>query len=179
MKICIYGASSDSINRIYLEAGEWLGREMALRGHEMVFGGGASGLMGAAARGITAQGGRCTGVAPHFFNVDGILFEGCAELILTDTMRERKHIMEERSDAYVMTPGGTGTFEEFFEVLTLRQLGKLQKPIAIYNTAGYFDELLAMLHAADQKGFLRAGTLDLFGVYDDPVELLEYLEKNK
>ena len=114
MVICIYGASSDQIDPAYLRAGEELGLAMARRGHSLVFGGGGHGLMGAVARGMTQGGGSITGVAPRFFNVDGSLYDGCTEFLYTDTMRERKALMEERADAFVMTPGGIGTYEEFF-----------------------------------------------------------------
>ena len=134
MVICVYGASSDTIHPDFLKAGEALGSAMARRGHSLVFGGGGHGLMGAVARGVASSGGSITGVAPRFFNVDGVLFDGCTEFVYTDTMRERKAIMEERADAFLMTPGGIGTFEEFFEILTLRQLGRHNKPISVLNT---------------------------------------------
>ena len=130
MVICVYGASSDTIHPDFLKAGEALGAAMARRGHSLVFGGGGHGLMGAVARGVASGGGSITGVAPRFFNVDGVLFDGCTEFVYTDTMRERKAIMEERADAFLMTPGGIGTFEEFFEILTLRQLGGTTSPSA-------------------------------------------------
>ena len=124
MNICVYGASSDAIDPRFLAAGEALGREMARRGHGLIFGGGGHGLMGAVARGMTQGGGSITGIAPRFFNVDGVLYDGCTEFLYTETMRERKALMESKADAFVMTPGGIGTYEEFFEILTLRQLGQ-------------------------------------------------------
>ena len=124
MKICVYGASSNSIDKKYIEAGERLGSLMAARGHTLVFGGGANGLMGAVARGEAEVRGEIIGVAPTFFNVDGILFPDCTDFVYTETMRERKQKMEELSDAFVMTPGGIGTIEEFFEILTLSHLTK-------------------------------------------------------
>lgn len=114
MNICVYGAASDEIDKIYTAEAEKLGEKMAKCGHSLVFGGGAGGMMGAAARGIHKNGGNIIGVVPTFFNVDGILFEHCNEMIRTETMRERKQIMEDRADAFIMTPGGIGTFEEFF-----------------------------------------------------------------
>ena len=106
MQICVYGASSNDIDPRYLEAGEALGLEMAKRGHGLVFGGGASGLMGAVARGMTRGDGSILGVAPSFFNVDGILYEHCTEFIYTETMRQRKSIMEERADAFAKWVAG-------------------------------------------------------------------------
>ena len=101
--------------------------------------------MGAAVRGVREGRGNVTGIAPKFFDKPGILYEQCSEFIFTDTMRQRKHIMEERSDAFIMVPGGIGTFEEFFEVLVLKQLNQLDKPIAIFNPGDYFAPLMQML----------------------------------
>lgn len=179
MKICVYGASANEIRRSYLESGETLGRLMADRGHGLVFGGGGQGMMGATARGITERGGYCLGVAPSFFNVDGVLFERCTEFIYTETMRERKQIMEERSDAFVMTPGGIGTFEEFFEILTLKQLGRHNKPIAILNTDGYYDDMAHMLRTTVEEGFMKPACLELYGVFSEPETLLDYLESDQ
>lgn len=176
MKICVYGAASDEIDRSYIEAGENLGREMGRRHHTLIFGGGAKGLMGATARGMSENSGYIVGIAPHFFNVDGALFEKNDELIKTETMRERKHLMEEKSDAFIVTPGGIGTFEEFFEILTLRSLDRHKKPIAILNTNGYYDNLLSFLKNGVQQKFLRESNLELFYVSDNEKEILDYLE---
>ena len=176
MKICVYGASSNAIARHFIEAGEALGRAMAKRGHSLVFGGGASGMMGAAARGMTECGGEIIGVAPKFFDVDGILYSGCTEFIYTETMRERKSIMEEKADAFIMTPGGIGTFEEFYEILTLRQLGRHSKPIAILNVADYYRPLITMQEQAIAKDFMRPECADLCGWFEDVEALLDYLE---
>ena len=120
MNICIYGASSELIDAKYMEETEKLSRVLASNGYGLVFGGGAQGLMGAAARGFKAMNGEIIGIAPTFFmNVDGILYDQCTQFIYTETMRERKQLMEEHADAFLVTPGGIGTFEEFFEILTL------------------------------------------------------------
>ena len=178
MEICVYGASSNNIRDEYLEAAEKLGRLIAQRGHGLVFGGGAQGLMGATVRGVDSQNGRSLGVAPSFFQVDGVLFERCTEFLYTETMRQRKEIMEKRSDAFVMVPGGIGTFEEFFEILTLKQLGQHNKPIAILNTCGYYNPMLKMLETAVTDGFMKQAVLSLYGVFDDPETLLEYVEQD-
>ena len=176
MNICVYGASSNDIRREYIETVEQLGRSMARRGHGLVFGGGAQGLMGAAVRGVMEAGGTSIGVAPTFFQVDGVLYEGCTEFIPTETMRQRKEIMENRSDAFIMTPGGIGTYEEFFEILTLKQLGRHNKPIAVLNIDGYFDHMMEMLRTTVAEGFMREACLGLFGVFTEPEALLDYLE---
>lgn len=176
MRICVYGAASDEIDRSYLDAGEKLGREMSRRSHSLIFGGGAKGMMGAVARGMSENNGYLKGIVPHFFNVDGALYEKCNEMIKTQTMRERKKLMEESSDAFIVTPGGIGTFEEFFEILTLRSLDRHKKPIAILNTNGYYNDLLSFLKNGVEQKFLREGNLELFYVSDDISALLDYLE---
>ncbi len=135
--------------------------------------------MGAAARGMKRGGGCVVGVVPSFLKVDGVLFDGCDEIIYTDTMRQRKKIMEERADAFIVTPGGIGTYEEFFEIYTLKQLGQLHKPIVIFNIDGYYDELLAMLRRTVDERFMREASLGLIAVADTPEAVLERLEVEK
>ena len=142
-------------------------------------GGGATGLMGAAARGFTKGGGHIIGVVPHFFNIDGILYDKCDDMIRTETMRERKQIMEDHADAFVIVPGGVGTFDEFFEILTLKQLGRHQKPIIIYNLFGYYDKLLEFLKVSVAENFVSDVSLGLFEVISDERELLSYLNDYK
>ncbi len=179
MNICLYGASSSEIDKEYITATEILGKEMGKNGHTLVYGGGANGLMGAAARGTVEAGGKVIGVAPSFFKVDGVLFERCSELIYTETMRERKQIMEERADAFIMVPGGVGTFDEFFEILTLRQLGRHFKPIAVFNINGYYDALVSLLETAVKGKFMTKQCKDLAPVFNNPVSLIKYLEEYK
>lgn len=176
MNICLYGASSTEIGESYIIATEKLGELLARQGHSLVYGAGGAGLMGAAARGMKRGGGCVVGVVPSFLKVDGVLFDGCDEIIYTDTMRQRKQIMEERADAFIVTPGGIGTYEEFFEIYTLKQLGQLHKPIVILNIDGYYDDLLAMLrHTVDER-FMREASLALIAVADKPEVVLERLE---
>ena len=176
MKICVYGASSNAIDKDYILAGEALGEEMAKRGHSLVYGGGANGLMGAVARGCTKGGGEIIGVAPSFFEVDGVLYEKCTEFVYTETMRERKQIMEDRADAFIMTPGGVGTFEEFFEIMTLKQLARHNKAIAVLNTKGYFDPIDKLMKDITKAGFMKEDSLELYEFFTDPSALLDYLE---
>ena len=133
--------------------------------------------MGACARGAHSGGGEIVGVAPRFFDVDGILYPHCTRFVYTDTMRQRKEILENESDAFAVLPGGVGTFDEFFEILTLKQLGRHGKPITLLNTRGYFDPLLALLDRAIADGFLKAACRELYGVFDEPAALLDYLER--
>lgn len=176
MNICLYGASSSAIAKAYVNPTEELGAKIAERGHTLIYGGGAAGLMGAAARGAYSLGGKIIGVVPSFLNVDGILFDNCSELIFTETMRERKALMEQKSDAFIMTPGGVGTFDEFFEIITLKQLGRHSKPIAVFNINGYFDSLIAQLKNAVHKQFMNPEIFELFISTDRADKLLDYLE---
>ena len=176
MRICVYGSASDEIDSRYLAGGEALGKEMARRGHSLVFGGGAKGMMGAVARGAREAGGEIIGVAPGFFP-DGALFPDCTSFYKTETMRERKQTMEDISSAFIVTPGGIGTLEEFFEIYTLRHLGRTDKTIALYNICGVFDPLLALLRGLCRDGFLPKEDLSLLLVSDSVGELLDLLEK--
>ena len=176
MNVCIYGAASNTINEKYISSVETLGAMLAERGHGLVFGGGSSGLMGAAARGFYRKGGRITGVAPSFFNVDGVLFPHCTELIYTKTMRERKAIMEELADAFVIAPGGIGTYDEFFEVLTLKQLGRHNKPIVLWNIGGYYDAMRELLLHSVREGFFREVNLSLCRFAESTDEIRDYIE---
>jgi len=178
MRICVYGAASHTIDKEYIEKVEALGAEMVKRGHSLVFGGGGNGLMGAVARGVRSQGGYILGVVPQFFGDEDIerLYNECDEVIEPETMRERKQIMEDNADAFIVAPGGIGTFEEFFEILTLKQLCRHNKPIAVYNIKGYYDEILTALDAATQKGFIRGGCKDLIFVSEDRAEIFAYVE---
>lgn len=175
MTVCVYGASSPQIDAAYIEATEQLGKELAAAGHDLVYGGGGAGLMGAAARGMTAGGGRIVGVVPTFLKVDGILYDHCDEMIYTDTMRQRKQVMDERADAFIITPGGIGTYEEFFEMYTLKQLGQHGKPLIIFNIGSYYDRLLEMLRFTVEEGFMRPASLSLYTVATTPAEVLEQL----
>ncbi|MBR4287867.1 MAG: TIGR00730 family Rossman fold protein [Clostridia bacterium] len=178
MRICVYGAASPNIDQSYIDHTEKLGKEMAKRGHSLVFGGGANGLMGAAARGVRAGGGFVLGVVPEFFFEESaeVIDPLCEKIIKTDTMRRRKQIMEENADGFVVLPGGVGTFEEFFEILTLKQLCRHNKPIALYNINGYYDEICLALEKAMEKGFIRKACKDLYLISSDPQEILRYLE---
>ena len=174
MKICIYGASSSRLDRQYYEDARRFGSLLSGRGHSLIFGGGAGGLMGACAEG--AIGAEIIGIAPRFFDEPGILFSGCTRMIYTETMNERKALMEDEADAFVVLPGGIGTFEEFFETLTLKQLGRHNKPIALLNTLGCYDVLQELLHRSVDAGFMSANCLRLYALCATPAEALDYVE---
>lgn len=174
MNICVYGAASNQIDRKYIEATEHLGELMAKQGHMLVFGGGGSGVMGATARGMTRGGGKIFGVAPTFFT-DGVLYDQCTELHRTETMRQRKQMMEDNADGFIMAPGGIGTFEEFFEILTLKQLNRHEKPIVVLNVDGYYDKLLAFMDYAAAEGFMSESCKELYHTVETAEQALDYL----
>lgn len=176
MKLAVYGASSRELAQVYYDAAYALGEQIARRGHTMVFGGGTSGLMGAAARGVSAEGGEMIGVAPKFFDEPGILYEGCTQMLFTETMGERKKMMEDLSDAFIILPGGIGTFEEFFEALTLKQLGRHAKAMAVLNTNGYYDAMEAMLVRAVEEKFFPEDGYALYKIFGNADELVAYIE---
>lgn len=176
MNICLYGASSNDIDKSFITASENLGRKMAQRSHNLIYGAGAEGVMGGTARGVTEGGGKVIGIVPSFFNVDGMLYDKCDELIKTATMRERKQLMEEKADAFIMAPGGIGTFDEFFEMLTLKQLSRHTKAMAVFNINGYYDSLIALMENAISKKFVKAKCRELYSVFSDIDSMLDYIE---
>ncbi len=176
MKVCVFGASSRDLAQVYYDEAYALGAALARRGHQIVFGGGQSGLMGSAALGAKSEGGYLIGVAPKFFDEPGILYDGCDEMLFTETMSERKKAMEDMSDAFITLPGGIGTFEEFFEALTLKQLGRHAKAMAVLNTNGYYDAMEAMLQRAVDEAFFPEDGKALYAVFTEPEALVGYIE---
>lgn len=174
--VTTYCSSSDRIHREYGEAAEWVGRALALNNIQLVYGGGAVGLMGKLARAVHKHGGHVVGVIPHALKEkEGIAYDVADELILTDTMRERKRIMYERGDAFLVLPGGYGTLEEFMEVLTLRQLGYHNKRIVLLNQNGFWDSLIGVFSEMNERGFVRPSTEPLFDVITDPGDVINTL----
>ena len=179
MKIAVYGAASSLIDDSYKQAGIELGRKMVERGHGLVFGGGANGMMGSVAKGVYEKGGYILGVVPQFFHDTNseISFKQCTDYIYTNTMRERKKEMEEKCDAFIITPGGIGTLDEFFEILTLKQLGRHNKAIAIYNINGFYDEMASSLYRMAKEEFITSDCAELCKVFTDVDEMLKYVEE--
>ena len=178
MRICVFGAASPTIDPLYIEKVEQFGRIMAQRGHSLVFGAGNNGLIGAAARGVRDVKGYILAVVPSFFQNEDIeaLYPFCDKMIETETMRERKQIMEDNSDAFIVVPGGIGTFEEYFEILTSKQLCRHNKPIAIYNLNGYYNDLHQVMLSAIDKNFVRDDCLGLYLLTDDMDAMFRYIE---
>lgn len=173
MNICVYGASSEQIDRSFIAQSEHFGSVATKAGYGIVFGAGKYGLMGAVARGATEAGSKSLiGVLPEFFKGTDVIYDKCTELVFTTTMRERKKYMEDNSVAFVMLPGSIGTFDEFFEILTLKQLGQHKKPIVIYNIKNYFEPLLNMIKACIDKKFLTDDCYNLFTVCDTAEDVI-------
>lgn len=178
MKICIFGAASDKIDKKYIKDCYELSAALAVRGHELVFGAGGEGLMGAAARGFKDNGAKVHGVIPYFFEENGYeaIFKDCDELTRTETMAERKKIMEDAADAFIIVPGGIGTFEEFFEVLTLKQLGRHKKAIAMYNSYGFYDGLNEYMEKTMTQKFVNEECRLLYKTLNSREEIINYIE---
>lgn len=179
MNICVYGASSEQIDRDFIATCEHFGSVLTKSGYGIVFGAGKYGLMGAVARGATKAGSTSLiGVVPEFFKSRDVLYDKCTDLVFTKTMRERKKYMEDNSIAFVMLPGSIGTFDEFFEILTLKQLGQHNKPIVVYNINNYFDPLLNMIKACIDKKFLTDDCYNLFSVCDTATAVVNAIEND-
>ena len=174
--ICVFGSSSESIDRVYLAVAEELGDFLAKKGCGVVFGAGKYGIMGAVARGVRSENGALTGVSPNFFKKVDVLMLDYGETVFTETMRERKAVMEEKADAFIICPGGIGTLEEFFEVITLKQLGQHNKPVVILNTLGFYDAMIEMIGKFIAESFMSDGVNELFTVAESIDEAWEQIE---
>lgn len=178
MYVCVYCASSNSIAEPYFALAEELGHALAYRGWGLVYGGGSVGMMGAVARAVQAAGGKVVGVIPQFLLDREVGYLQADELIVTDTMRERKRLMDERANAFIALPGGFGTLEELLEILTLRQLGYHDKPIIIVNAGGFFEPLLAQFERGFAQGFTHPHYRRLYVAVETIAAALEQLAGN-
>lgn len=175
--VAVYGGASNDVASSYLQAARKIGSGLAERGWRLVNGAGDTGMMGAATRGAHELGGDTVGIAPFFFRQPGVLYDNGNDTIYTRTMRERKAFMESLSNAFITTPGGIGTLEEFYEILTLKQLGQLDAPLVLLNLNGYYDLLLKAMDKMTEEGFIHESTLDLFQVCNTVEETFAYLDK--
>lgn len=175
--ICLFCGSNSGGNPAYAEAARNLGGELAARDITLVYGGGNIGLMGIAADAALAAGGRVIGVIPGFLRDKEVAHDGLSELHITQTMHERKALMEDLSGGFIALPGGFGTYDELFEMLTWGQLSVHQKPIGLLNVAGFFDPLLAMVQHGVREGFIHEANLALFVVADTLPALLERMNQ--
>jgi uncharacterized protein (TIGR00730 family) len=173
--LCVYCGSrpgaTEEFARLAVQVGGWIGRH----GGQLVYGGGNNGLMGAVADATLAAGGRVVGVIPHALVEREWAKRDCTELHVVDNMHERKRMMAERADAFLALPGGIGTFEEFFEAWTWKQLGYHAKPVGLLNAGGYYDALLTFLAESVRHGFMSDWQMELLSVGTDAPALLAQL----
>ena len=173
--LTVYCASSTQLEPTFHEAADRVGTGLAARGLSLVYGGGRIGLMGEVADSAAKAGATVTGVITHKLVEHEQANTTCDELIVVDTMQERRTIMMERGDGYLVLPGGVGTYEEFFEVLVGRQLGDHTKPIGIVNVAGYFDPLSDMLEHGIARQFIRPALRQLVFINSSPEAVLDHM----
>ncbi|MDR2359326.1 MAG: TIGR00730 family Rossman fold protein [Prevotellaceae bacterium] len=179
MKVCIFCASSAKVAPVFFEAAETVARVVAAAGHTIIYGGGAVGLMGALADAALACHTKIIGVLPRFMRQVEWQHNGLTELILVDTMHQRKALMIAGVDAVVALPGGTGTLEELMEVITLKRLGKFTKPVVIVNTNGFYDALLTLFDKMADKYFIRPEHRDAWTVIEQAADVLTAIERAK
>lgn len=176
MSICVYASSSNRIAPEFFPPASELGRLMAERGYQMVFGAGCIGLMGEIARSIHAHGGRMVGVIPEYLRLPGVCYEESDELIVTSGLRERKAAMESLSDAFIALPGGFGTLEELLEIITLKQLRVHEKPVVMLNTGGFYDAVSRVFEQLFEERFTKSEYRAYYRIVDTPAEALDYIE---
>lgn len=174
-RLCVYCGASAAVDDIYREAARTLGRELAEAGLELVYGGGRVGLMGLMAEAALAAGGRVTGVIPAHLSAAELAHPGLSELLVVPTMHDRKREMAERADAFAVLPGGIGTLDETFEMLSWKQLRLHDKPIFIVDIGGYWQKLRALLDHIVDSGFARAETRTLIETVPSVAGLLAAL----
>ena len=174
--VCIYCSSSAKIQASYFTATADVARFMAEDDIQIVCGGGAQGLMGQLADTTRQHNGQIVGILPEFMIEVEWDHKDLDELVVVETMYERKMMMLDRSEGVLMLPGGTGTFEEFFEAVTLKRLGRIQHPIVILNVDGYFDPLLEMLHRSINENFMHDKHRDMWQVVQKAHEVIPALK---
>ncbi len=173
--VCVYCGSKPGTDPAFTQAAIQVGTWIGQHGGQLVYGGGRNGLMGIVADATMAAGGRVIGVIPRALVEKEWAHTGCTELHVVETMHERKQIMAEKADAFVALPGGIGTFEEFYEVWTWRQLGYHNKPIGLLNVNHYYEPMLSFLKSVVQKEFMGEWQMDLIQSHDDLSVLLPSL----
>ena len=175
--VCVYCGSSGKVDAAYIEAAKSLGKLLADQNIVTVFGGGRVGLMGMVADSAMSNGGKVIGIIPDHIAEKEIAHHDLTELHVVETMHERKQMMVDRSDAFLILPGGLGTMDEFFEIFTWWQLGLHSKPIIIVNIDGYWDPLLALIDNIIDKGFARADDRTFLLVINSIEEVPSALER--
>ena len=176
--VCVFCASSESVDPAYKKVARELGQLLADAGRELVYGGASIGLMGEVARGVHERRGRVVGVLPRFFLDKNITYEAADELIVTRDMRERKGIMDERADAFVVLPGGVGTLEEAMEIMSQVQLKLTRKPLVFINTNGFYDGLRLFLTQLIEQKFAKPEALRFFEMVARPAGAMETIARH-
>lgn len=171
--ITVFCGSSFGTDKIYEEQAFLLGKTLAKQKIQLIYGGSQTGLMGTIADGALSENGKVTGVLPHFLQTKEIAHKNLTELILVETMHERKTKMNELCDGVIVLPGGYGTLEEFFEMITWAQLGLHKKPIGILNIDGFYNDLISLVQNMVDKGFLKSVNRDMLLISDNIDDLLE------
>ena len=177
--IVVYCGSNLGNKPAYFEAAQAMGKAIAERGSTLVYGGGKIGLMGTVADAALAEGGQVIGVIPTFLREKEVAHLGLSQLIETADMTERKNKMIELADAFIALPGGLGTYEELFEVVSQAQLRLHAKPVGVLNIGGFFDGLLAMMQQTADEGFMPQANMSLLCVADNPADLLQKMADNR
>ncbi|MDT0648117.1 TIGR00730 family Rossman fold protein [Zunongwangia sp. F260] len=177
--IAVFCGSSDGNDDIILQEAYQLGEILAKKKIKLIYGGSQLGLMGQVANGVLENGGDVTGVIPDFLQTKEVVHPNLPQLVVTQDMHERKMKMHELSEGFIALPGGFGTFEELFEIVTWAQLGLHQNPIGLLNTNGYYDALIEMLKTMVRKGLLKKANFDLLLIAEDIEELLEKMANFK
>ena len=173
--VCVYCGSRNGVSPAYVEVAKTVGQWIGAHNGQLIYGGGNNGLMGVVAQAAADAGAPVVGIIPKALQTKENTRTACTELHVVDTMHERKRMMAERADAFIALPGGIGTFEEFFEVWTWRQLGYHDKPIGLLNTQGYYGGLLSFAQSSVEQGFLSDWQMDLIRSNSDPIALLREL----
>lgn len=173
--MAVFCGSHTGSEPAFINAARALGNEMSRQGIELIYGGGRIGLMGVVADAVLESGGQVTGVIPAFLQAKEIAHDRLTRMITVESMHERKRIMQEMSDGFIALPGGFGTLEELFEVITWAQLGLHRKPIALFNVAGFFDTLLQFVHTMVNKGMLTPAGHDLLLMSDEVSKLIQLM----
>ena len=173
--VCVYCGSSGAVDQRYRTAADEIGRSLAAAGIALVFGGGRIGLMGIAADAALAAGGEVIGVIPAALRDRELAHQNVSELVVVDTMHDRKRVMAERADAFAVLPGGIGTLDETFEILTWRQLGLHDKPIFLVDVAGYWQPLRDLLDHLSAQGFTASLVPKLLEIVPNVAELMRAL----
>jgi len=179
MQVCVYCASSGQIHSDYFEATAKMAKDFAENGVSVVFGGGSSGLMGQLADSMLEACGNIKGIMPQFMNEVEWGHRGVSDFVYTQTMHERKSKFLEGTDALVALPGGTGTYEELFEAITLKKLGQFSKPIIILNTRGYYEPFRLLMEHAIREKFMALDHQEIWQIVNEPEEVLSAIKNSQ